>query len=519
MTAGGGWGPPPQQNPGPPAPQGGGQQWPPAPYQPPPSPQPGPPSRDARGRRWLWLAIAVIVIVVVTAGGAGIALIASRGGPDRGGGQHQKGSGNAGALLWQTTLDAGSAEIPLGGTWVTFGALVYLGADQVTALDPTSGRRIWQVAMPGTTATSGTGRLCGFSSNVAQGLGVIVVGGTQTCTTVVAVDLASGAVKWRIDLPSSVVTGIDWTAQLDLAIVGSTVVFPTIDGLFVCNLSDGGGANVLDAGLISLHTDLLVDPAGDSATLAAWGVLSGQIVFSGTGDLQLWQIRPDGSNVTVQLAAKVPAAAVPMGSNSDMITLGLLAASPMVLESSDLPNGGPAGFQVKRDLFTVASSGSITTLPLTIPSGELDVDPATAISTGSAIFTIGQRYDSGGNPTSVRQVGYSTMPGRQRWANPITHDAQTRPIGLRGQDVIYATGKQSLGDQSGRFTISSINQRTGAVDHQESNYPAGFVARITALEADDNSMFALQGQNVLGVSMLASSGSGSDHQALVYALR
>ncbi|MDT0378833.1 PQQ-binding-like beta-propeller repeat protein [Streptomyces sp. DSM 42041] len=100
-----------------------------------------------------------------------------------------------GQTLWSLPYSGGSPDRQnYLSTWFTDKAVVRAQTDGISALDPASGRRLWGTPVPG----EGT-VVCASSSVASEGVAVLAFGETGSCSTVFALDLATGEVLW--DMP------------------------------------------------------------------------------------------------------------------------------------------------------------------------------------------------------------------------------------------------------------------------------------------------------------------------------
>jgi outer membrane protein assembly factor BamB len=145
------------------------------------------------------------------------------------------------AMLWKQrpTID----EKPI-NSWASEGMVVAMHEDSLDAFRADTGDKAWDLVpplRPGDRAK--LSRYCGMSQEVKDGLGVIAFGpyikdtyrGTG-CSTIAAVDIKSGALKWQLDLP--VVEERLTTNFTDPEIVGDLVVFVLHNVVHAVRLSD-----------------------------------------------------------------------------------------------------------------------------------------------------------------------------------------------------------------------------------------------------------------------------------------
>jgi hypothetical protein len=139
------------------------------------------------------------------------------------------------------------------------GAVVVLGADDVSAYSLTDGARTWRVAAGGA--------ICAVSSGIADGIVVVMTGTGTLCDTVRALEVADGSTAWERPIPPA--------ALGDTVTVGDGVVtvIPSCDG-FVRLASDTGRVLSTVRGACAA-TDGTTLVTADRTHLAAYDVRTG----------------------------------------------------------------------------------------------------------------------------------------------------------------------------------------------------------------------------------------------------
>lgn len=479
----------------------------------------GPPSPSSAGRsrsgcRPACLIVVAIVCSVVTllvAGGVGVTAWLLSGPRGSAAGSSNEGPVSGGDLIWHADLPTAPTPSFAPSLWVTAAAVVFVGDGRITALSPASGRTLWQEPIPD--PGGGPGVLCGASSATAENLGIVAYGQGRSCRGLAAIDLSSGRVAWATPFPEGLEPDADPSGWPAPEIVGSTVITTGVDSLFVTDLANGDSA-IRCQGQLYPYKDLLVDPSGQSAVLAAYGIYHGQVQYNGSGDVQIWRIGPDGS---ARHAFTIPQASIPQGSAHGQITdIELLSTDPLVATSGLLAKGGEGGISTQQQIFTISPEGGVTALSLATPYGLLDVGDGDALDSGPIVFGHAANSDAAGNVSGVADIAYSSGQGNVLWAHRVPLDERSRPIGVRNGDVVFAGVDDA--DVGARLTITDLNEKTGAVDHQDSNYPSGFAFRALDDGPDQFSTFDVAGGMIYGASIVPG-GTSKRLDVEVYALR
>jgi len=391
------------------------------------------------------LVVLVVAGVLVSGGGPGKA---AAGSPT--GAVAQLNVATAHTKAWTAASAAtGAGTDGLVGSWLTAKAVVRADGTGVTAYATSDGHKLWTLAAPGAGAVP-----CAMSPGVnTAGVGAVLYqpksGTGQPCTSLVAVDTATGQSEWTATVAKNtgsygatvgitdtraVVVGDSQAVGYDAA-TGSQKWTYSGPGKY-CTLNGDAGATTV----VVQSTCADTTPKQQAIQLDATG-----------GRLSWWRGLPDGASSYTVLSAEPPVIAV----------------------NQSQPGSG--------SIVSFSSTGtSQPTIPLTQTAGTLSAAngvfsaaPGVFFQGGTMVTTFAPDGNVPGAGTTVTAFDLAT--GKQLWQTPLQEKGQAQVVGIDSTAAIVATQERS--GQPARL------DRIGLADGKEAQggaFPSGTGSLLTA---------------------------------------
>ena len=349
-----------------------------------------------------------------------------------------------GAAAWQEPF-SGDPEADYGyGAWLSEDAVVRVSPAAVTAYSRESGEQVWQAPVEGNT------RICGMSEDTSEGLGIIALAGQAQseyspdpawiCTDVAAVDLATGEVRWKSQLPAA----DPFTAGSDvphLVPVGDAVAVEYDDHYSAFTLADGTARwSKLDG--------LRVDPddtcvtngvratADASALVALWSCSH----YENGDRSMLVRVDPASGAVTRQWEH------VPVG---DPGLSELVSAEPVAVVNPSDPVGGTEGaivvFGADGDVAsTIPTAGEwgdlkLLTLRSSPPHSTASPSSAPVLAADGLLVGTTVPVQTSEVRSSSEVVVFDLAAGEVRWHRALSENAEAVPVQVDGDRLIAIT--------------------------------------------------------------------------------
>ncbi|WP_037571556.1 outer membrane protein assembly factor BamB family protein [Phaeacidiphilus oryzae] len=362
------------------------------------------------------LAVLVVAGVLVAGNGPG-----GTGTPGAAGGSASADLAVAHTKAWSAPADAsaGSNQDGLLGGWITGNAVVRGDGTAVTAYSASDGHKLWTVAAPSANAVP-----CGMSPEVnSAGLGAVLYqpkpGTGQPCTSVVAVDTATGRTKWTKSLSSG-------SSGYDAAVsVTDNRVIAVGDDQAVGYDSGSGAQKWTYAGPGKFCT--LAGDGGSStvlvqATCADTSSKQQLVQLDATsGKMNWWRGLPgDAASFTVLSAQPIA-----VGVNyTDTTKNKVMSFSQTGSSQPDIP---------------LAQSGGT----LAAAHGAFDPTPGVWFQGTTMVAALTPAAGSGSPSAATTVAAYDLSTGKREWLTKLTEQGQSAPVGIDGQSVVMATEERT----------------------------------------------------------------------------